>query len=238
MNIEEIINKPIPNNDTPVYRRNISFIDEELVEIKEGNGIFIEMMYPKLNLSSAVNKAYLRKSVADMLYEARKILPKEYGLKIWDAWRPLKLQEELYYKYKEDIIKEFHLENLSEEDLENEIAKYVSLPVADIEMAPLHATGGAVDVTLTDRLGNDLNLGVGFDEFTDRTCTNYYEKNVEANKEIVKNRRILYHIMTIAGFTNLPSECWHYDYGDKAWAFFSDKPIIYNGKFDEKDLNI
>ena len=236
MNIEEIENKTIPNNESPLYKRNIDLVDEEFVQIKNGNGIFIEMMYPKLNLNSAVDKAYLRKSVANMLYEARKILPKEYGLKIWDAWRPLKLQEELYYKYKADIIKEFHLENLSKEDLENEIAKYVSLPVSDKEMAPLHATGGAIDVTLTDEFGNDLDLGVEFDEFSNKTNTNYYESNSEKYREVVKNRRILYHIMTEVGFTNLPSECWHFDYGNKAWAYFTNKPIIYDGRFTINDL--
>ena len=237
MNIEELKNKSIPNNKNPIYKRNLKLKDEEFVEIKPGNGIFIEMMYSKLNLDSAIEKVYLRKTVAEMLYKARKILPKEYGLKIWDAWRPLQLQEDLYYKYKEDIIKEFHLENCPKEEAENKIAKYVSLPVADKEMAPLHATGGAIDVTLTDEFGNNLDLGVEFDEFTYRTNTIYYENDSEKNKEIVKNRRILYHIMTSVGFTNLPSECWHYDYGNKAWAYFTNRPIIYDGKFTENELN-
>lgn len=189
-----------------------------------------------MNLNNTVDKAYLRKKVADMLYETRKLLPKEYGLKILDAWRSLKLQEELYYKYKEDIIKEFHLENCSREDAEKEISKYVSLPVVDVLMAPLHATGGAIDVTLTDEFGNNLDMGVGFDEFTDKTNTSYYEEESEKYKEIVKNRRILYNIMTEVGFTNLPSECWHFDYGNKAWAYYTNKPIIYDGKFEINDL--
>ena len=104
-------------------------------------------------------------------------------------------------------------------------------------MAPLHATGGAIDVTLTDEFGNNLDLGVEFDEFTDRTNTIYYENDSEKNKEIVKNRRILYHIMTSVGFTNLPSEYWHYDYGNKAWSFFTGRPILYSGKFTKNDLN-
>lgn len=236
MKIEELENKSIPNIESPIYKKNIDIIDEDFVEIKPGNGIFVEMVYPKMNLNNTVDKAYLRKKVADMLYEARKLLPKEYGLKILDAWRSLKLQEELYYKYKEDIIKEFHLENSSIEEAEKEISKYVSLPVVDVLMAPLHATGGAIDVTLTDDFGNSLDMGVGFDEFTDKTNTSYYEEESEKYKEIVKNRRILYNIMTEVGFTNLPSECWHFDYGNKAWAYYTNKPIIYDGKFEINDL--
>lgn len=238
MNIEEIENKIIPNKNKPIYEKNVKIVDEKFVELKSGNGIFVEMVYSTLNLNNAIDKVFFRKKVVDMLYEARKILPKGYGLKILDAWRPLKLQEELYYKYKDDIVKKFHLENFTEEDLKKEIEKYVSLPIADIEMAPLHTTGGAVDVVLTDEFGNNLDIGVEFDDFSEKTNTNYYENNLEKNEEIVKNRRILYYIMTEVGFTNLPSECWHYDYGDKAWSCFTNKPIIYDGKFELKDLNI
>ena len=237
MKIEELENKSIPNIESPIYKRNTNIIDEKFVEIKSGDGIFVEMIYSKMNLKNTVDKAYLRKRVADMLYEARKLLPKEYGLKILDAWRPLNLQEELYYKYKKNIINEFHLENSSEEEIEKNISKYISLPVQDVLMAPLHSTGGAIDIILTDELGNNLDIGVEFDEFTDKANTNYYETDSEKYKEVVKNRRILYNVMTEVGFTNLPSECWHFDYGNKAWAYFKNKPIEYDGKFAIDDLN-
>ena len=32
-----------------------------------------------------------------------------------------------------------------------------------------------------------------------------------------------------AGFTNLPSEWWHFDYGDKFWAYFTGNTAIYEG---------
>ena len=44
--------------------------------------------------------------------------------------------------------------------------------------------------------------------------------------------------MTSVGFTNLPSEWWHYDYGNANWAYYKKESPIYSGVFTEKDLNI
>ncbi len=38
-----------------------------------------------------------------------------------------------------------------------------------------------------------------------------------------------YNIMIKAGFTNLQSEVWHYDYGNRAWGYYKKKPAIYKG---------
>jgi D-alanyl-D-alanine dipeptidase len=35
--------------------------------------------------------------------------------------------------------------------------------------------------------------------------------------------------MISAGFTNLPSEWWHYDYGTKFWAYFTGNKALYKG---------
>ncbi len=37
------------------------------------------------------------------------------------------------------------------------------------------------------------------------------------DEQVRENRRLLYYAMIDAGFTNLPSEWWHYDYGDRFW---------------------
>ena len=38
--------------------------------------------------------------------------------------------------------------------------------------------------------------------------------------------------MLEAGFTNLPSEWWHFEYGDKNWSAVVDKPALYDGIFE------
>lgn len=35
--------------------------------------------------------------------------------------------------------------------------------------------------------------------------------------------------MIKAGFTNLPSEWWHYDYGDAFWSYYTKNAVKYQG---------
>lgn len=103
-----------------------------------------------------------------------------------------------------------------------------------LDIPPVHTTGGAVDLTILDNYGRELDMGSFFDEFTDRTYTAYYEN--EKNVLVKNNRRLLYNIMTTVGFTNLPSEWWHYDYGDRFWAFYKKEPTLYRGVFTKAEL--
>jgi D-alanyl-D-alanine dipeptidase len=68
-------------------------------------------------------------------------------------------------------------------------------------------------------------MGADFDETTERSATDYFEKKLAAKErltaseeEALFNRRMLYAVMTRAGFTNYPDEWWHYDYGNQNWA--------------------
>ena len=43
---------------------------------------------------------------------------------------------------------------------------------------------------------------------------------------------MLSNVMTEVGFTNFPSEWWHFDYGDEKWGLFTDNAPIYGGNLD------
>jgi D-alanyl-D-alanine dipeptidase len=83
-------------------------------------------------------------------------------------------------------------------------------------------------------------MGTSFDAFSDATWTDYFEPGRghdtatgdTANITARKNRRMLYNVMTAAGFTNLPSEWWHYDYGDNMWAQLTGGKPFYAGILD------
>jgi len=206
-----------------------NYINSPLVEIPTDSGIVIEMQYYLKKMPFSIDKCLLRKEVLDKLFQAKQYLPSGITFKIWDAYRPIELQKEIYYQYKDEIIKNFKLENISEDQQNKIISKYVSYPNYDVKNAPLHTTGGAVDLTLVDiKTGKELDMGCYFDEFSDRASTDYYEKN-NLNNEAKKNRRILYNAMIRAGFTNLPNEFWHYDYGDNLWSFYT-KKLFYMGE--------
>lgn len=197
-----------------------------LVEIHDSDLIKVDMQYHKLGMDNAIDKCYLMSKVYERLKIASTYLPDGYTLVILDAYRPIELQKELFDKYSIIIEKKFHLENYSEDDKNNFINKFVSIP--DNDNPPAHTTGGAVDVTLLYN-GKYLNLGCNFDEFCDRTYTNYYKDNKDLESiKIHKYRMILYNSMIKAGFTNLETEYWHYDYGDKNWSDITGNDVLYN----------
>lgn len=228
MNNTKSIRK-IPHVEAPKIYKEHDFIDEELVEIPSDSGIIVEMQYPLLGMETAIDKCLVRKSVLNKLLEAINNLPEDITFKIWDAYRPLNLQEEIYYKYRAKLIETFNLKGLSEEEQNNIIRQYVSLPEANEEIPPLHTTGGAIDLTLVKiSTGEELNMGVEFDAFSDLTNTDAFEAD-GMDENVRNNRRILYFAMKDAGFTNLPSEFWHYEYGNRNWGYYSNKPAIYRG---------
>lgn len=208
------------------------------VKLNDGCPFDIKMKYPMLGLKNAVQGCYLRKSVYELLIKAEENLPEGYRLRIWDAWRPLSLQRELYETYRLDLIHTFNLSPLSQEEQESFISKYIAIPSENPDLPPAHTTGGAVDLTLIDKNGNELDMGTCFDDFSEKAATDYFENQEYNGTEVQKNRRILKEAMTRAGFANLPSEWWHYDYGNRNWANFSKNESVYKGVFREQDLII
>ena len=78
-------------------------------------------------------------------------------------------------------------------------------------------------------------MGTEFDCFNDTTYSDYFETD-ESNETIKNNRRLLYNIMTSVGFTNLPTEFWHYDYGTRNWAYYTKNKALYRGVFTEEEI--
>lgn len=225
----------IPDVNDPERYTEASFSDSPFVEITSNEMFEVSMQYPVLGMDYAEEHCLVRREVYDRLVEAVGYLPEGYRLKIWDAWRPFALQDELYVKYSREIVSFFHLEECTEEERNAFILKFVSKPVADRLVPPVHTTGGAVDVTLVNAKGEEPEMGTGFDAFTDMTDTAHFEH--EENERIRDNRRLLYHAMIKAGFTNLPSEWWHYDYGDRFWGFYKKQPARYRGVFTREEMN-
>lgn len=227
--------KAIPETVSPEICTRAEFTDSKFIEI-ETNGLFeVSMQYPLLGMNNSVNKCLVREEVYEMLLDAAAKLPTGFRFKILDAWRPFNLQKELYEVYSDEIIRYFNLENHSDEHKKDIISSFVSEPVFNKDVPPVHTTGGAVDLTIIDSYGTELNMGTGFDSFSEKAYTSYFEKLDDF--EIRDNRRLLYNIMTEAGFTNLPSEWWHYDFGDRFWAYYKETDALYKGVFSEEEIN-
>ena len=221
----------------PEYKRIDLFTDkkdyvyEPFVNIEEySNGlILVDMHYFFADLPGSTHIAWVRKTVADMLIQAAKNLPAGFRLKVLDAWRSFETQKAIYDKFLSDVKIESPWMDSAEASVV--VQEFVSYPT---EKGYLHATGGAVDVTIVDKDGNECNMGARFDEFTNRAHTDYYETRL--NMRILWNRRFLYEAMTKAGFVNLPSEWWHYSYGDVLWAVETNNGVKYRPVLIEEDI--
>ncbi len=131
------------------------------------------------------------KTVKALVKANRRLIEKGFRIKLFDCYRPLDIQKRMW--------------------------AIVSNPkyVADPKKGSIHNRGGAVDVTLVDRNGAELNMGTGFDHFGPEAAHGY--KSVSG--EVRKNRRLLRNAMTGAGFKILESEWWHYNLKGSAQDF-------------------
>lgn len=220
--------KPIPKNEFEMENwKLIPIIEnqEMLVSIKDVSKDLEKILtVPKYflqEIDGSTSDLFLRETAANLLIQASMLLPKGYQLVIWDGWRSLKVQYALFEKYKTELRRAHP--NLDEEAIMCKASAFVSIPSNDPTSPPPHNTGGAIDLSISDN-NILLNMGTKFDDFSEKANTRYYEKYTVDNKipktisVPLHNRRLLYSVMTEVGFTNYPSEWWHYDYGNQFWA--------------------
>jgi D-alanyl-D-alanine dipeptidase len=128
-------------------------------------------------------RALLRPATAKKLAAAEAEFEKQgLHLKVWDAWRPLKVQREMWRVLPD--------------------SRYVANPANGSR----HNRGAAVDVTLTKN-GKELEMPTGFDDFTARAHADAGGVSATAKA----NRSLLREVMEHNGFTALSTEWWHFD---------------------------
>lgn len=218
-----------PIDESLVYLDNYFKCDSKYNHWIEDNG------RPLAGSSSSIAA---RETVVKMLIEAEKLLPDGYCFKIYDAYRPIAVQQSLWDYFRQQKVKENP--TLSDKEIDKLTAFCVSFPSYNVLKPSLHNTGGAIDLTIINANGEELDMGCDFDEFTDRAWTNHFEPdcyNGERDEVVRDNRRLLYNVMTAVGFTNLPSEWWHFDYGDDKWAQLNHVAPLYAGILDAKLRN-
>lgn len=111
-----------------------------------------------------------------------------YRIKVWDAYRPYYVQQILW--------------DAAEDK------SYVANP----KSGSRHNRGCAVDITLVDMNGNEIEMPTGFDDFSAKASRKY-----EGMPEHVKeNLRYLTDAMVRNGFQTINSEWWHFE--DTDWA--------------------
>ena len=135
-------------------------------------------------------RCFLRHVAANQLVKVHQTLKqKGYGLKMLDCFRPLPIQQRLWDKFQN--------------------ASYVTPP----SKGSMHNRGLAVDLTIVDSEGKELDMGTGFD-FFGREAHHTYTDHSEI---ILANRILLKSTMKAFGFKPIRTEWWHYSYAGKMY---------------------
>lgn len=208
--------------DTPGARdMEIKECGESLETVDPGEFI-LDPRYFRMGLSETP-EIKLRSEVLKKLRMAKEALNKLPGcegwsFKIWDGFRTYKTQQILYFKYWNELLEKYP--DWTNEQLTKETERFVSKASSDDVSPAPHNTGGAVDLTLVDEFGREVNTGTDFDEFSERAKTHYfrYKQNDSYTKMANENRMSLLRAMEAAGFANYSEEWWHFSYGDQMWA--------------------
>ena len=154
------------------------------------NDFVFDMKYatPDNFLKQAVydcGECYLRKSTAKALVKANEEFKSlGYRIKLFDCYRPLSVQKKMW-----KILPGTH---------------YVANPAKGSK----HNRGAAVDLTLVDAQGKELDMGTLFDFFGKKahhTCTTL-------PKKVLENRKLLKDVLNKYNFKSIFSEWWHYEY--------------------------
>jgi len=179
--------------------------------------------YYHQGITGALPECYLRLHVFERLLQAARSLPEQFQLVLLDGWRPFTVQQYLYDTLL-NLMQHAHPEQPAEQ-LALETRKLIAPPSVDAAAPSPHLTGGSVDVTLADRNGELVDMGTLFDEASPLSYAAALEDEERHHSthdlSARHHRRVLYQAMTGAGFTNLPSEWWHFDYGNQLWAWYS-----------------
>lgn len=167
---------------------SLKSIDSTIVQdvrYATANNFTKQVLYPTA-------KVFLRKIAAEHLAQANEFLKKHHNvsIKIFDGFRPLFVQNIMWQILPDD--------------------RYV----ADPAKGSRHNRGAAVDITLIDAEGNELDMGTPYDDFTERAS--FASKDV--SEKAYTNRKLLRDVMIQFGFLPLETEWWHFDF--KNWKQF------------------
>jgi D-alanyl-D-alanine dipeptidase len=131
------------------------------------------------------NECYLLYQTVKDLMRAQNIFRKKgFRIKLLDCYRPIDVQWVLYEAFP--------------------VSGYVADPIG----GSIHNRGTAVDLTLVDSFGNELDMGTKFDDLTVRSNHGY----IGFPDTILQNRKLLRETMNACNFVAIRLEWWHYNH--------------------------
>lgn len=176
---EKVINQPILSDSSFVNLEEYADGFTYAMKYATEDNFLKKKVYP-------CAECLVRKEVAEALTEANKeLLKKGFRIKFYDCYRPLDVQKAMWEIFPN--------------------AKYVANPNTS---ASIHNRGAAVDITLEDLNGNELDMGTTFDFFGKEAHHAY----TNLSDTVLANRQLLKSTMEDNGFRAITTEWWHYSF--------------------------
>ena len=116
---------------------------------------------------------------------------------ILDALRPQRVQQQLW-------------DALAGTDLQ--------MYLADPARGSIHSYGMALDITILDERGHEVDMGTAFDDLTVLSHPKLEAEHLASGALTplhIANRQLLRDAMSQAGFQGINTEWWHFDCGDR-----------------------
>tara|TARA_B110000208_G_scaffold187955_1_gene246778 strand:+ start:759 stop:1586 length:828 start_codon:yes stop_codon:yes gene_type:complete len=183
-----------------VYLKNFGLVNIQEVE----PSIRVDLKYSTtdnfvgIDMYSDLTKAFCQPDVAEKLKKAYQYLQEEDStltLLVFDAVRPVFVQQKMWDTLKMPI---------------REKTKFLSNP----RNHSIHNYGAAVDISLTTKDGEELDMGTPFD-FIGKLAHPREEKRLlkegKLTQKQIENRVLLRKVMKKAGFFNIQTEWWHWN---------------------------
>lgn len=178
-------------------------LSSDYVNVGEFLHVQIDLRYASCNNFTGENlygeclrQAYLHHHAAEKFRRAVDGLKREkpdWSFLILDALRPLSVQKRMWT----------FVENTPQQ-----------IYVANPQRGSIHNFGLAIDLTLMDESGREVDMGTTFDCFEDLAQPRFEEKFLQAGQLTqgqVQNRHLLRRLMAGAGFLAIPHEWWHFN---------------------------
>jgi D-alanyl-D-alanine dipeptidase len=165
-------------------------------ELNEANqGILVDIRYATSNnfMRQQIydcGRCFLRPEAAKALDQAQQeFAQKGLSIKVFDCYRPKQMQQKLW-------------------DIKPD-ARFVTPPAK----GSMHSRGAAVDLTLVDASGNELDMGTAYDFFGPAA----YQTATNLPASVLENRRLLRETLAKYGFRHIRTEWWHYYYAPRRY---------------------
>ncbi|MGC3000136.1 M15 family metallopeptidase [Streptomyces sp. G35A] len=166
--------------------------------------------------------AHVRQEVLTRLLHAQSLLPAGVVLLFVEGYRPPALQRRYFEEYSEELSRTHP--DWQAARIREAASRFVSPP----EIAP-HSAGAAVDVTLADDPGRELDMGTRVNASPEESDGACYTDTPGLTDRARTNRATLGAALSAAGLVNYGTEWWHWSYGDRYWAFRTGQPVALYG---------